>query len=114
RSQAAILALRRVAAATPALADRVALEEASVRMAEGADEAACAAFSRATESPHRSIAARAEVGLVRCQLTIGDRRGVAGLESLRRRYAELPQEQELAYLLGRAHERWGDGDEAGR
>ncbi len=112
RHEEAILALRVVEQALPRIADRVALEEAQVRMAEGADERACAAFARAAESPLRSIAARGRIGHVRCLLARGDRAGVRAFEDLRRSYPELPQADELRVLLALAHEGWGETDEA--
>jgi len=114
RPRAAVLRLRIVAEAVPALADRLALEEAGYRMAAGPDRQACDAYDRAAESPHRAVALRARLGLARCLLTIADRDGVELFEDLRRRYPELPQAQELSLLLGAAHETWGEPEEAGR
>ncbi|HJL20430.1 MAG TPA: lytic transglycosylase domain-containing protein [Sandaracinaceae bacterium LLY-WYZ-13_1] len=114
RHAAAVLALRVTAEAVPELADRLALEEAGYRMADGADALACEAYERATESDHRTVALRAQLGLARCRLSLADPEGVALFEDLRRRYPELPQAQELSLLLGAANERWGEREEAGR
>lgn len=110
----ALLVLRVVEQAFPALADRLALEEAGYRMEAGPDELACAAFARAKESPERTVAVRAELGHVDCLLAIGDRRGVRALDELRRSYPELPHASDLQLQLARAHERWGAALEAVR
>ncbi|MCZ7677763.1 MAG: hypothetical protein M5U28_02875 [Sandaracinaceae bacterium] len=96
RHAEALLALRIVERVYPRLADRVALEEADYRMADGADAQACRAYERAAESPQRDVAARAELGRVRCLLAIGDRRAERELEALQRSYPELPYADELA------------------
>lgn len=112
RTAEAILRLRITAEAYPAIADRLALEEAGWRMARGADEAACAAYARAEESPHRTVQLRAEIGRTRCLLSIHDRDGRERFEELLRFWPDLPQREELSYLLAEAHLAWGDTDEA--
>lgn len=114
RHAEALLALRIVERVYPRLADRVALEEADYRMADGADAQACRAYERAAESPQRDVAARAELGRVRCLLAIGDRRAERELEALQRSYPELPYADELAFLLAQAYELRGEREEAGR
>ncbi len=110
----AVLALRIVERALPELADRVALEEAEVRMAAGPDALACQAYDRALQSPHRTVATQAEIGRVRCLLAVGDRRGVRALDELRRSYPELPHDEALSLELARAHERSGQPGAAAR
>lgn len=110
----AALHIRRVALALPELADRVALEEAGYRLAAGPDEQTCEAFERARQSPQRTVATRAHIGWVRCLLAIGDRDGIEELDALRRRYPELPHDNELRLLLGAAHEGWGEESDAAR
>lgn len=110
----ALLALRVVERVYPRLADRVALEEAGYRMADGADAQACRAYERAAESPQRDVAARAQIGRVRCLLATGDRHAERELEALRRSYPELPYADELAFLLAQAIELRGEREEAGR
>ncbi|MFK7989197.1 MAG: transglycosylase SLT domain-containing protein [Sandaracinaceae bacterium] len=112
RHREAILSLRVVAEAEPLLADRLALQEADYRMAAGPSTAACEAYSRALESPHRSVAVEARIGLTRCQLMTGDRDGIDGFADLQRRYPELTMEDELSIRLGQAYEGWGEGSEA--
>lgn len=114
RPNEALLALRVVERAFPDLADRVALEEAAYRMLDGADALACQAYARAAESPHRDVAARAEVGHVRCLLATGDRRAERAFEELRRRYPELPQANELTLLFAHEQEMRGEREEAAR
>lgn len=104
----AVLALRIVARRFPRLADRLALEEGEYRMADGAHAQACAAFRRATESPHRDVAARARVAEVRCLLATGDRRAARAFDALRRDYPELPHVDELELLLARSYELRGE------
>ncbi|MCA9607867.1 MAG: hypothetical protein KC619_19795, partial [Myxococcales bacterium] len=86
----AALALRAIEEAEPDIADRVALEEAEYRMAAGPDALACAAWERAQQSPHRSVALLGRIGHVRCLLATANRDGVEELASLRRSYPELP------------------------
>jgi soluble lytic murein transglycosylase len=110
----AVLALRVVERALPELADRVALEEAEYRMQAGADALACQAFERAMQSPHRTVAARAEIRRVYCLLAIADRRGVRALDELRRAYPEMPHDEALSLSLAQAHERWSERETAVR
>ncbi len=113
RHDQAVLQLRQLAAAIPALADRTALEEADARMAAGPSEAACEAYARAEESPHRAVALRARIGRVRCLLAIDDPDGPEAFEELARRYPELPQQPELELALADGVARRGDREEAG-
>lgn len=108
----AVLALRVVEKRFPRLVDRLALEEGEYRMKDGADRLACEAFERASRSPHRDVAARAEVAKVGCLLELGDRRAERELEALRRSYPELPQVDELELLVARSYELRGDRDGA--
>lgn len=110
----AALAMRAVAEAEPDIADRVALEEAAYRMAAGPDAHACAAWERARQSPHRSVALLGRIGHVRCLLATANRAGVEELESLRRSYPELPHAPELDLVHAQALETWGELEEAGQ
>lgn len=108
RQGEAVLALRIVSTKFPRLADYVALEEGEYRMADGADPLACAAFERASESPHRDLAVRAKVRHTACLLGLGDRRGDRELEALIQAYPELPQREELELLQAQAFELRGE------
>ncbi|GAB5549607.1 MAG: hypothetical protein SangKO_093670 [Sandaracinaceae bacterium] len=112
RTAEAILRLRITSEAYPSIADRLALEEAGWRMARGADEAACAAYARAEESPHRTVHLRARVGRARCLLTLADREGEELLDELLRFWPDLPQREELHHLLAEARLAWGETDDA--
>lgn len=113
RHEMAVLYLRELAQAAPALADRAALLEAEARMGAGPNEAACDTYERAMESEHRTIGLRARLGWVRCLLDTDHEDGPDELLTLRRRYPELPQEPELQLALGASQERQGDREEAG-
>lgn len=110
----AILELSTLHEVFPRLNDRIKLWEADLRMRAGPSTAACRAYREAARSPQRAVAARARIGVVRCLLMTGDRDGVEALKRLRRRYPELPQQNELALLLAKAHEIWNERYAAAR
>lgn len=103
----AVLQLRVVEAAMPRLADRVALMKADAFMAQETYERALDAYQRATDSPVRSVAARARVGHVRALLALDRPQGPGALEHLLRRYPHLPEALSLKLELARSHERRG-------
>ena len=104
----ALSELATVRESMPGIEDRLAFLEAELRSNGGEDEATCAAFRAATDSPNRALAARARVAWTRCLLAVGDRRSVNALSDLRRAYPRLPQTLEIDLL--RAAERAQRGD----
>ncbi len=106
--QRALVVLGTVEHYAPELEDRFALLRGDLSLAAGDPVAACLAYPRALESLDRSVGVRAEVGLVRCLLGSGDRRGERALADLRERYPELPDALSLDYALAIAKRGWGE------
>jgi soluble lytic murein transglycosylase len=92
----------------PRLADRLDMIEGDILSAMGPSGAACEAYHRATESPLRSLAARARIAETRCLLVQGDRRAESSLRDLRRSYPRFPQQLELELLRAGARQQQGD------
>ncbi len=103
----ALLHLRAVESALPRIADRVALMRADLLLQLGMPGEACAAFAVAENSPDRGVAARGDIGRVRCAIAKGDRNAAKELEALLRRYPNLPDRQSLRYELALARLREG-------
>lgn len=108
RPDAALLDLRVVRHAMPALGDRIGLLEGEALTAMGAHREACAAYATAAESLDRDVAIEGRVGGVRCLLMAGDRRGEEAFNGLLRRYPLLPESDALRLVLARAREGWGN------
>ncbi|MFI5307709.1 MAG: transglycosylase SLT domain-containing protein, partial [Polyangiales bacterium] len=103
----AVLQLRVVERSLPRVADRFALERGDLLRELGMPEQACEAYALAVQSPDRNVAARAQIGAVRCLLQAGDHKAERAYEALAARYSKLPLRQELDYDLALAREGWG-------
>jgi soluble lytic murein transglycosylase len=108
KPDAALLDLRVVRYALPALSDRIALEEAEALTAMGQHKAACAAYAIAAEGLDRDVAIEGRIGGVRCLLAAGSRAGEDAFNALLRRYPLLPESDALRVELARAREGWGN------
>lgn len=107
----ALLQLRLVAQALPSLSDRIALREGDLLMQLGQPEPACRAYETARNSPHRSVAAMARVGIVRCELERDTPTAERHLQELLQRYPRLDELVDLRLSQARHRERrnnlWG-------
>lgn len=108
KPDAALLDLRVVRYALPALSDRIALQEAEALSTMGEHKAACAAYALAADSLDRDVAIEGRVGAVRCLLAAGARAGEEAFNALLRRYPLLPESDALRLELARAREGWGN------
>lgn len=104
----ALVVLGTVEHFAPEVEDRFALLRGNLSLAAGEPVAACTAYARALASPDRSVGVRAEVGMVRCLLASGERRGERALVELRERYPEMPDALALEHALGVAKRGWGE------
>jgi soluble lytic murein transglycosylase len=104
----ALVVLGTVEHYAPEVEDRFALLRGELSLAAGDPVAACIAYPRALTSLDRSVGVRAEVGMVRCLLGSGERRGERALVDLRARYPELPDTVSLEYALAIAKRGWGE------
>ncbi len=110
RDQAAraVLLLRLVQNAAPAVRDHAALAQGEALLGLDQPEQACSHYEVAAGSPNRDVAALGRVGRVICLLRSGDRQGETAFRMLVNRYPSLPQAPDLRYELGRAREGWGN------
>lgn len=99
-----------VRAATPELADHLALLGAELERIGG--PRTCGRFEEAVASPLPRVAMEARVGRVRCLLEVNDRHAEEALSELMRRYPELPHQVELALMRAQMLERRGEVREA--
>jgi soluble lytic murein transglycosylase len=99
----ALLHLRVVERALPAIADRIALMRGDLLLQLKMPEQACEAYALAAVSPDRSVAARGAIGEVRCAIARGDRGAEQALSELLRRYPLLPERHQLHFELAVAH-----------
>jgi soluble lytic murein transglycosylase len=103
----AVLHLRVVEHAAPAIADRLALRRAEALARVGMQKDACLAYELAAQSDNRDVAVRGRVGAVRCLLDAGDKSAEERLTALFRRYPQVSERRTLRLKLGQAKERWG-------
>jgi soluble lytic murein transglycosylase len=104
----ALLKLRLVERAMPRIADRLAMQRAEILRSLNRMDEACEAYRVAVESPDRNVASEARIGLVRCLLQAGDKRGELELERLYERFPGLGERAALQVELARAKEGWND------
>lgn len=108
RPQQALIQLRLVEQAFPAIADRIALLRGDLLLQAEQPGEACDAYRAALRSPDSTVQALARVGRVHCMIRSGDRRAASELVSLMRRYPELPQALQLRLELAQRYEEGGD------
>jgi soluble lytic murein transglycosylase len=104
----ALLKLRLVERAMPRIADRLAMQRAEILRSLNRMDEACDAYRVAVESPDRNVASEARIGLVRCLLQAGDKRGELELERLYERFPGIGERAALQVELARAKEGWND------
>jgi soluble lytic murein transglycosylase len=104
----ALLKLRLVERAMPRIADRLAMQRAEILRSLNRMDEACDAYRIAVDSPDRNVASEARIGLVRCLLQAGDKRGELELERLYERFPGLGERASLQVELARAKEGWND------
>jgi soluble lytic murein transglycosylase-like protein len=104
----ALLKLRLVERAMPRIADRLAMQRAEILQSLNRMNEACDAYRVAVDSPDRNVASEARIGLVRCLLQAGDKRGELELDRLYERFPSLGERASLQIELGRAKEGWND------
>jgi soluble lytic murein transglycosylase len=104
----ALLKLRLVERAMPRITDRLAMQRAEILRSLNRMNEACEAYRIAVDSPDRNVASEARIGLVRCLLQAGDKRGELELERLYERFPGLGERAALQVELARAKEGWND------
>ena len=104
----ALLKLRLVERAMPRITDRLAMQRAEILRSLNRMDEACDAYRLAVESPDRNVASEARIGLVRCLLQAGDKRGELELERLYERFPGIGERAALQVELARAKEGWND------
>lgn len=104
----ALLKLRLVERAMPRIADRLAMQRAEILHSLNRMNEACDAYRIAVDSPDRNVASEARIGLVRCLLQAGDKRGELELAHLYERFPGLGERAALQVELARAKEGWND------
>lgn len=108
----ALLHLRVVERSLPAIADRIALERGDLLVRLAMPEQAREAYAIAAKSPERGVAARAEIGEVRCAIAAGERSAETALRALLRRYPLLPERHLLEFELAMTKTRAGQASQA--
>jgi len=103
--QAALLELLTVERAMPRLSDVTALQRGELLCKLEMPQEARAAYTIATDSPNRALAARAEIGRVYALIQADDRRSESELQDLGRRYPLLAERHDLRLALAYARER---------
>jgi soluble lytic murein transglycosylase len=104
----ALLKLRLVERAMPRISDRLSMQRAEILRSLNRMDEACDAYRVAIDSPDRNVASEARIGLVRCLLQAGDKRGELELERLYERFPQLGERASLQVELAHAKEGWND------
>ncbi|HET8936549.1 MAG TPA: transglycosylase SLT domain-containing protein [Polyangiales bacterium] len=104
----ALLKLRLVERAMPRIADRLSMQRAEILRSLNRMNEACEAYGVAVDSPDRNVASEARIGLVRCLLQAGNKRGEVELDRLYQRYPSLGERASLQVELAHAKEGWND------